>query len=104
MLTKESSRGFNEMFSYPTYQYQSKKGNRTQANCDGSRILPKPKGYSEVIRFHNADEHFADYLKWIEEDYKAKPDQAFIDHPYGIFIGHWRNARWFDEAQRRGLV
>ncbi len=104
MLTKESSRGFNEMFSYPTYRYISKRGTREEANCDGSRILPKPKGYTEVIEFHNVDEHFQDYVRWNAEDLNGIPDERFQEHPYGIFCGNWRNARWYDEAQRRGLV
>lgn len=104
MLTKKSSHGFNEHQSYPIYEYCSKSGNRLMANCDGSRIVPTPKGYSEVIRYHNADEDFAHYLKWIEEDHKGIPDERFKDSPHGVFIGQWRNARWGDEAKRRGII
>jgi len=104
MLTKESSRGFNEMSSYPTYEYYSKRGNRHTAKCDGSRIIPTPKGYTERIEYATVEDHFADYLKWLEDDHKDIPDEKMKAHPYGIFIGNWRNARWFDEAQRRGLI
>jgi len=104
MLTKESSRGFNEMFSYPTYKYVSKRGTREEWNMDGSRMLSKPKGYTEHIVYADADTHFQEYLKMLEEEHQGMPDQRFIDHPYGIFHGTWRNARWYDEAQRRGLV
>jgi len=104
MLTKESSRGFHPAGSYPTYRYISKKGTRELANCDKSRILPKPKGYTEVIEFHNEDEHFQDYVRWNSEDLKGILDKRFKQHPYGVFIGTWRNARWYDEAQRRGLT
>jgi hypothetical protein len=104
MLTKESSRGFNPAISYPTYRYISKKGTREQANCDRSRILPKPRGYIEVIEFLNEEEHFQDYLKWNSKDLKGIPDEKFKEHPYGIFHGNWKNARWYDEAQRRELI
>ena len=104
MLTKESSHGFSPHPAYPVYEYKSRSGKGTKGHCDGSRMNPAPKGFREVIRYHNEDEDFADYLKWIEGDHKDNPDQSFIDSPYGIFIGAWRNARWFDEAQRRGLV
>jgi len=104
MLTKENSRGFIPHISYPVYEYLSKKGNRMQAKYDGGRITPKPKRYTEIIRYHNEDEDFETYLKWITEDHKDISDQRMKESPYGIFIGTWRNARWFDEAQRRGLV
>ncbi len=104
MLTKESSHGFCPHESYPTYEYRSKMGNRIKAKCGGGRILPKPKGYTEVIRLKNIDEDFAHYLEWIQDDHRKIPDSKFIEHPYGIFIGAWRNARWQDEAQRRGLT
>ena len=104
MLTKKSSKGWSPMFSYPTYRYRSKSGKRETANCDGSRFLSIPKGYSEVIRYHDEDEHFASYLTWIADEHKGIPDSHFTESPYGIFIGTWRNARWQDEAQRRGLV
>jgi len=104
MLTKESSSGFSPSLNYPTYRYLSRSGNREQANFDGSRMSTIPRGYREVIEYHNEDEHFADYLKWNTEDHKDIPDQRMAEHPYGIFHGHFRNARWFDEAKRRGLV
>ena len=104
MLTKESSSGFCPAIQYPTYRYISKSGKRERANCDGSRILPKPRGYTEVIEFHNEDEHFADYLRWNMEALKGIPDERFKEHPYGVFHGNWRNARWYDEAKRRGLI
>ncbi len=104
MLTKESSQGFNPANSYPTYQYKSKNGRRGKAKCDGSRIVPKPKGYIETIECHDEDEHFRDYVRWNTEDHKDIPDGRFKEAPLGIFIGRWRNARWYDEAQRRGLV
>jgi len=104
MLTKESSSGFSPAIQYPTYCYISKNGKREQANCHGSRILPKPKGYTEVIVFHNEDEHFADYVQWNTEDLKGVSDERFKEHPYGIFNGNWRNARWYDEAKRREIV
>ena len=104
MLTKKSSRGFSPAFQYPTYLYLSKTGRRETANCDGSRMIPTPKGYREVIRYHSEDEAFADYLKWNTEDFKGISDERMRDNPFGIFIGTWRNARWYDEAQRRGLV
>ncbi len=103
MLTKESSRGFSPADSYPTYEYRSKSGRGLTANCDGSRIIPAPKGYVEAIRYHNEDEQFADYVKMITDEYKDIPDEKFKEHPYGIFIGRWRNARWMDEATRRGI-
>ncbi len=104
MLTKESSRGFSEHFSYPVYEYKSRQGNKTQCRCDGSRIVPAPKGYSEVIRYNNIEEDFADYLKWVEQDHKDIPDERLKEYPNGVFIGTWRNARWHDEAQRRNLI
>jgi len=103
MLTKEVSRGFNPMLNYPTYIYISKKGGE-RGRFDGGRIKPIPKGYREVIRHLDENTHFTEYLKWIEEEHKAKSDSSFIEHPYGIFIGRWRNARWQDEAKQRGLV
>lgn len=69
MLTKESSRGFIQQ-DYPTYEYISKSGGRRKGCCDGSRIIPAPKGYTEVIRFHDVDEAFADYIKWNAESLK----------------------------------
>ena len=104
MLTKESSRGFMQACQYPTYRYISKSGKREKAKCDGSRILPTPRGYTEIIDFHNEDEHFQDYLRWNTEDHKDIPDERFAEHPYGHFFGNWRNARWYDEAQRRELT
>ena len=104
MLTKESSLGFNEHSSYPTYEYRSKQGNRVKAKCDGGRILPKPRGYTEIIRYQNADEDFRAYLKWIERDCSRFSDLQLLEHPYGIFVGAWSNARWMDEIKRRGLA
>jgi hypothetical protein len=104
MLTKENSSGFSPALSYPTYRYISKTGKREIAKCDGGRILPKPRGYTEVIKFRNEDEHFQDYVRWNSEDLKDIPDERFMIHPYGIFHGNWRNARWHDEAKRRGLI
>ena len=104
MLTKKSSRGFFPAPNYPTYRYISRSGKREQANCDGSRILPKPKGYTEVIVFHNEDEHFEDYVRWNAVDLQNIPDSRFKEIPYGNFIGSWRNLRWYDEAQRRGII
>ena len=103
MLTKESSNGFREHFSYPVYEYRSKRGNRTQGHCSGSRMVPTPKGYSEVIRYNNVNEDFASYLEWIEGDHKDLSNERMLESPYGNFIGRWRNARWTDEIQRRGL-
>jgi len=67
-------------------------------------MLPTPKGYTEVIRYHNEGEDFINYLSWVKEEHKDIPNKRFIESPYGISIGRWRNARWHDEAQRRGLV
>ena len=104
MLTKEVARGFYHANSYPVYEYVSKSGKRGQtSNLDGSRIIPLPRGYREVIRFHNRDEHFASYLKWLEEEHKGIPDEKLREYPNGRFIGRWRNARWSDEARRRNL-
>ncbi len=103
MLTKENSSGFIRQ-DYPTYEYLNKSSKSIKACCDGSRITPCPKGYREVIRYANVDEAFADYLKSIIAEHKDHLDTHFLEHPYGIFIGHWRNARWFDEAKRRNLV
>ena len=88
MLTMESSRGFSEHSNYPVYEYVSKSGKRTQ-----------------IERFHDIEEHFTDYLRWIEEEHQGIPDSRFLypEKPYGVYIGSWRNARWMDEAQRRGL-
>jgi len=104
MLTKESSSGFSPALSYPTYIYISKSGKGKKARCDMGRIVPTPKGFRETIEFHNEDEHFVHYLEWVEEEHKGHSNSQMKAHPYGIFIGHWRNARWFDEAKRRGLV
>ena len=104
MLTKENSSGFYPMKEYPTYRYLSKRGNREHNRMDGGRIIPPPKGYREVVEYQNEDEHFADYLRWNTEDHKNIPDQRLAEYPYGVFIGNWRNARWYDEAKRRGLV
>jgi len=104
MLTKENSSGFLPAKEYPTYQYLSKSGKREMARCDGSRMTLPPKGYREVVVYQNEDEHFADYLRWNTEDHKGISDQQLAEHPYGIFIGNWRNARWYDEAKRRGLA
>jgi len=104
MLTKESSRGFQRAESYPTYEYHSKSDKRTQGICGGSRIVPTPKGYIEVIRYHDEDEHFNDYVKWNAEDHADVSDERLKREPYGGFHGRWRNARWNDEAQRRNLI
>jgi len=104
MLTKESSKGFSPAPDYPTYEYINRSGRGKRARCDRGRIVPTPKGFREIIEFHNEDEHFADYLGWIEDEHKDKPDSLMSESPYGIFIGTWRNARWYDEAQRRGLI
>ena len=104
MLTKEVALGFSPA-KYPTYEYLSKSGKRRiTANLDGSRIVPPPKGHREGIRFTDADEHFADYLKWLEDEHTGIPSSEFLQHPGGIFIGRWRNARWIDEAKRRNLA
>ena len=103
MLTKENSSGFIRQ-DFPTYEYHSKSSRSIKACCDGSHITPCPKGYREVVRYANADEAFADYLKSIIVEHKNIPDTRFKEKPYGIFIGHWRNARWFDEAKRRNLA
>ena len=104
MLTKESSRGFSPMNQYPTYEYRSKKGNRIRANFGGSRIVPTPKGYREVIRYQTVDEDFTSYLERIEDEHKGIPNERMIENSFGTFIGTWRNVRWYDEAQRRGIV
>jgi len=104
MLTKESSRGFSPAFNYPTYKYVSRSGKGYKARCDRGRITPTPKGYREVIDCPDIDTDFTEYLKWIEDDHKGTPDKEFIESPFGVFIGTWRNARWYDEAKRRGLV
>lgn len=104
MITKESSEGFMAYYSYPVYEYQAKTANRFQANCDGSRMIPPPDGYTEVIRYADIDTHFTDYLRQIKDEYEHTKDGDFIDNPYGIFIGNKRNARWRDEAKRRGLT
>lgn len=103
MLTKENSSGFIRQ-DFPTYEYMSKSSKSIRACCDGGRIIPRPKGYREVIRYANAEEAFADYLKSIVDEHKGIADNRFQEHPYGVYIGYWRNARWFDEAKRRGLV
>ena len=104
MLTKENASGFNPALAYPTYEYLTNSGKGYKARFDGGRIIPKPKGHREVVRYHNEDEHFTDYLKWNTEAHKDIPDRQLREHPYGIFIGTWRNARWHDEAVRRDLV
>ncbi len=104
MLTKEKAHGFNRAKSYPTYKYPTNSGKGYKARCDMGRIVPTPKGHREVVEYHNEDEHFTDYLQWIKDEHKDIPNKRMREHPYGIFIGTWRNARWFDEAQRRGLV
>ena len=103
MLTKENSLGFIRQ-DFPTYEYLNRSSKSIKACCDGSRIIPCPKGYREVIRYATADDAFADYLKSIIEEHKYIPDTHLKEKPYGVFIGHWRNARWFDEAKRRNLV
>ncbi len=103
MLTKENSSGFIHQ-DFPTYEYLNKSSKMRKACCDGSRITPCPKGYREVVRYATADDAFADYLKALIDEFKDMPDSKFTEHPYGIFIGHWRNARWYDEAKRRGLA
>ena len=104
MLTKKVARGFTPAPSYPTYEYASKNGKRYKVAFDRGRIIPTPKGYREVIDCPDIDTDFTEYLKWIEDDHKRHSDKSFIDHPYGIFIGAWKNARWEDEAKRRGII
>src|SRR4030042_244150 len=103
MLTKENSSGFIWQ-DYPTWEYISRSGKGMTAHSDGSRMTPCPKGYREVVRYANADEAFAAYEKGLIEEHKELPDSKFIEHPHGIFIGHWRDARWYDAANRRGLA
>ena len=103
MLTKKVARGFSPALNYPTYMYISKSGKGEKGRYDMGRIIPTPKGFREVIKYHNEDEHFTDYLKWIEEEHQRHSDNSMKAHPYGIFIGAWRNARWEDETKRRGL-
>ena len=104
MLTKENASGFNPAFDYPTYEYISNSGKGIKARCDGSRMIPNPKGHREVIRFLNEQEHFEYYIEGLIEEHRKHSNRSMKSHPYGIFIGQWRNARWFDEAKRRGLV
>jgi len=103
MLTKENSSGFIRQ-DFPTYEYHNKSSTGIKACCDGSRIIPCPKGYREVVRYATADDAFADYLKALIDEHRNTPDSRLQEQPYGIFIGHWRNARWYDEAKRRGLA
>ncbi len=101
MLTKENSSGFNPSFHYPTYEYKTNGG--LMGSCDGSRIVPTPEGYTEVIVYHNIDGHFTAYLKQVAGDHENLTDGQLLAHPYGNFIGRGRNARWIDEIKRRNL-
>jgi len=104
MLTKEVARGFSPAPNYPTYKYVSRSGKGYRARCDRGRITPTPKGYREVIDCPDIDTDFAEYLKWIEDDHKDVSDNEMRENPHGIYLGAWRNARWEDEAKRRGLI
>lgn len=104
MLTKESSRGFPELVGYPAYEYHSRSGKGRRARMDLQRIIPCPRGYREVVRYADVNAHFTAYVEGLQEEHEGIPDSKFLEHPWGIFIGQWRNARWQDEAQRRGLV
>jgi hypothetical protein len=103
MLTINQSRGFNGLNSYPSYEYHEINGTKKQGMCDGSRIIPTPENYTEVIRHTTEQEHFTEYLKNIEDGHKQYSDKYMLENPYGIFIGRGRNSRWMDEIQRRGL-
>ncbi len=104
MLTKEVAKGFSPAPEYPTYKYISRSGKGYKARCDRGRIIPTPTGYREVIDCPDIDTDFAKYLEMIKDEHKDKTDEDMRDHPYGIFIGAWRNARWEDEIKRRGLI
>jgi len=104
MLTKEVAKGFLPAPSYPTYKYVNRSGRGYRARRDRGRITPIPKGYREVVDCPDIDTDFTEYLKWIEDDHKDRSNEEMKEYPFGIFLGAWRNAHWYDEAQRRGLV
>jgi hypothetical protein len=66
-------------------------------------MIPPPRGYREVIRLQDVEAHFKEYLEWLKEDHKDLTDAQLLEHPNGNFIGAWRNARWIDEIERRGI-
>jgi hypothetical protein len=99
MLTKENAVGFAPCYHYPTYEYRRQGGKK--GACDGSRIVPTPEGYTEVIRYHDEDEDFQAYLLMVIEEHTDLPDAKLLEAP--PFIGRGRNARWLDARKARGL-
>jgi hypothetical protein len=103
MLTISNSRGFNGSSFYPIYEYHEINGNKKQGHLDGSKIIPIPEGYKEVIRYNTEQDHFAEYLKDIEDEHKHYSDEKMLENPTGIYRGRGRNSRWMDEINRRGI-
>ena len=99
MLTIETSSGFTPAYHYPTYEY--KQGSKGRAMIDGSRIVPCPDGYEEKITHASIEEHFADYVKHVEDEHKDLSNEELCKAP--PFIGRGRNARWLDAQSLRGL-
>lgn len=62
-----------------------------------------PEGYKLWEYFETPEDELADYAEALRVEHTDLSDEKLKEHPYGIFNGRGRNARWHDEYLRRDL-